>query len=87
MVVVAGRVAQVAQVRTWSDCGQSPSKPPTHLPTNTNKYNKVEQKIILSSCLGTKPIGRFCWTCIPVQSYATGLITQCNARTGVVINK
>ena len=41
-VVVAGRVAQVAQVRTWSDCGQSPSKPPTHLPTNTNKYNKVE---------------------------------------------
>ena len=52
MVVVAGRVAQVAQVRTWSDCGQSPSKPPTHLPTNTNKYNKVEHKVILSSCLG-----------------------------------
>ena len=48
---VAGRVAQVAQVRTWSDCGQSPSKPPTHLPTNTNKYNKVEHKVILSSCL------------------------------------
>ena len=52
MVVVAGRVAQVAQVRTWSDCGQSPSKPPTHLPTNTYKYNKVEHKVILSSCLG-----------------------------------
>ena len=49
---VAGRVAQVAQVRTWSDCGQSPSKPPTHLPTNTYKYNKVEHKVILSSCLG-----------------------------------
>ena len=61
-VVVAGRVAQVAQVRTWSDCGQSPSKPPTHLPTNTDTYNKVEHKMILSSSLGKSPGGGFCWT-------------------------